>query len=369
MSHPSSRNVVLTAPDEGPERDRGTSSETYVEHYRQLARAVHDAGLMERRRGFYWTMIIGAVLAVVVIMVGVAQLGDTWFQLILAALLGVVMTQFGLLGHEASHQQVFESRGWNRWVGRILAGLCTGLSYGWWIDKHNRHHGNPNRLGRDPDIDSRVLAFTPEAADRRTGLAAVLAKRQGYFFLPLLLLEGLHLHVASIRTLTTKRGLKQRWPELAFLVVRHLSYLAFLFFVLPPGLAVAFLAVQLAVFGFILGGVFAPNHIGMPTVAQGVDLDFLRRQVLMSRNVRGGPLVHFLMGGLEYQIEHHLFPSAPRPNLPRIRMIVRDHCERHGVTYTETSLLEAYRTLLGYLNQVGMKNRDPFTCPLVREYR
>jgi fatty acid desaturase len=370
MSATSSRTNTAAVQDvPGDDPERGRRAETYVDKYQQLAQAVNDAGLMERRRGFYWTMIIGAVLAVVVIMIAVAQLGDSWFQLILAALLGVVLTQFGLLGHEASHQQVFESRGWNRWVGRILAGLFTGLSYGWWMDKHNRHHANPNRLGRDPDIDSRVLAFTPEAADRRTGLAAALAKRQGFFFLPLLLLEGLHLHVASIRILITKPGLKQRWSELAFLVVRHLGYLVFLFVVLPPGLAVAFLAVQVAVFGFILGGVFAPNHIGMPTVGHGAEIDFLRRQVLMSRNVRGGPLVHFFMGGLEYQIEHHLFPSAPRPNLPRIRAIVRDHCERYDVDYTETSLVEAYRTLLGYLNQVGLKNRDPFTCPLVRQFR
>jgi fatty acid desaturase len=89
----------------------------------------------------------------------------------------VVLAQFGFLGHEAAHQQVFNSPKWNQWVGRILAGLCTGLSYGWWMDKHNRHHANPNKEGVDPDVASRVLVFTPEASDRRTGWAAALAKR------------------------------------------------------------------------------------------------------------------------------------------------------------------------------------------------
>jgi fatty acid desaturase len=353
----------------GPEQTERSRAEEYVDQYQQLTQAVNDAGLLERRRGFYWSMIIASVLAVVAILVGVVQLGDTWIQLVLAALLGVVLAQFGFLGHEAAHQQVFQSPGWNRWVGRILAGPFTGLSYGWWMDKHNRHHANPNQVGEDPDIESRVLAFTPEASDRRTGLAAALAKRQGFFFLPLLLFEGWHLHIASIRTLITKPVMRQRWPELAFLVVRHTAYVVFLFVVLPPGLAAAFLAVQVAVFGFVLGGAFAPNHIGMPTVANTAEIDFLRRQVLMSRNVRGGFLIHFFMGGLEYQIEHHLFPSAPRPNLPAIRRIVRDYCERFDVAYTETSLVQAYRTLLAYLNQVGLKNRDPFRCPLVREYR
>jgi fatty acid desaturase len=357
-------------PDRHSERtEHRTRAERYVEQYQELTQAVNDAGLMGRRYGFYCVMITTAVLATGAILVGVVYLGDSWYQLILAALLGVVMAQFGFLGHEAAHQQVFNSPRWNQWVGRILAGLCTGLSYGWWMDKHNRHHANPNKVGDDPDVESRVLVFTPEASDRRTGLTAALARRQGFYFLPLLFFEGWSLHVASIRALTTRPALRQRWPELAFLIVRHVSYLVFLFVVLSPGLAAAFVAVQVGVFGFLLGGAFAPNHIGMPTVPRDADIDFLRRQVLMSRNVRGGFVIHFFLGGLEYQIEHHLFPSAPRPNLPQIRTIVRDYCERYAGTYTETSLVQAFATLLAYLNQVGLKNRDPFTCPLVRQYR
>ena len=67
-------------------------------------------------------------------------------------------------------------------------------------------------------------------------------------------------------------------------------------------------------------------------------LDFLRRQVLMSRNVRGGLVVDFAMGGLNYQIEHHLFPSMPRPTLQAVRPIVREYCRDHDVTYTEVGL-------------------------------
>jgi fatty acid desaturase len=66
--------------------------------------------------------------------------------------------------------------------------------------------------------------------------------------------------------------------------------------------------VQLAVFGLYMGASFAPNHIGMPLVSPKLRLDFLRRQVLMSRNISGGPLISVFMGGLNYQIEHHLFP-------------------------------------------------------------
>lgn len=341
----------------------------YVDAFHQLTAKANDAGLMRRRRGFYWTMISLWVLATGAILVAVALLGDTWWQLVLAALLGVVMAQLAFLGHEAAHQQMFASRSWNEWTSRIIAGLFNGLSYGWWVDKHGRHHANPNKERDDPDVRSQVLSFTPDSTDERTGLAARLARHQGYYFLPLLFFEGFSLHVSSFRAIFTGDDVRYRWTEILFVGVRVLGYLTFLFVVLPPGMAAAFVAVQVAVFGFLLGGAFSPNHIGMPTVPHDAEIDFLRRQIHMSRNVRGGPLVHFLMGGLEYQVEHHLFPMAPRPNLPALQKLVRAYCAESGIPYTETTLVGAFRTIIAYLNQVGLKNRDPYTCPLVRRYR
>jgi fatty acid desaturase len=341
----------------------------YAEAFHQLTAEVNDAGLMRRRYGFYWTRMLGWTIAAGAILVGVALLGDTWWQLVLAGLLGVVMAQFAFLGHEAAHQQIFASRGWNEWTARVIAGLLNGLSYGWWVNKHSTHHANPNKERADPDVRSGVLSFTPDVTDQRTGLAARLARYQGYYFLPLLFFEGFSLHVSSFRAIFAGKDVSHRWTEILFVGVRVLGYLAFLFVVLPPGMAIAFVLVQVGVFGFLLGGAFSPNHIGMPTVPHDADIDFLRRQIYMSRNVRGGPLVHFFMGGLEYQVEHHLFPMAPRPNLPALQRLVRRYCAEHGITYTETSLGEAFRTIIAYLNQVGLKNRDPYTCPLVRRYR
>jgi fatty acid desaturase len=132
---------------------------------------------------------------------------------------------------------------------------------------------------------------------------------------------------------------------------------------------VAFVAVNLGLFGVLLGGAFAPNHIGMPIVPAAARPDFLRRQVLMSRNITGGPVVGFFMGGLNHQIEHHLFPSMPRPGLKRARALVRAHCQENGITYAEASLRQAYRVIIRYLNTVSQGDRDPFQCPLVALYR
>ncbi len=75
------------------------------------------------------------------------------------------------------------------------------------------------------------------------------------------------------------------------------------------------------------------------------------------------------MGGLNYQIEHHLFPNMPRPNLSKVQPMVRAHCARHGVPYTETSLWRSYAIVVRYLNEVGLAARDPFECPVVAGYR
>lgn len=351
-------------------RARGTGAAArYTNIYTELQTQVKDHDLLRRRYGFYWSMLIGSTLVLGAIGFLVAWLGDSWFQLIVAAALGALMAQFGFLGHEAAHQQMFKSRRWNEWIGRIVSGLFTGLSYGWWMNKHNLHHGFPNQEDKDPDIKSEVLAFTPAAAATRTGFRAEVAKRQGYLFFPLLLLEGLNLHFASIKTITGKQKLKHRWSEATFVGVRLIGYVAIMFILLPPGMAAAFLGVQLAVFGFLLGAAFAPNHKGMPIVPRGTKVDFFRRQTLMSRNITGGYFVDFFMGGLNYQIEHHLFPSMPRPNLRAAQKLVKAFCAEKDVTYTEKTLLQSYGIVMRYLNQVGLKERDPFTCPLVQLYR
>lgn len=341
----------------------------HVASFLDLAEKVNDAGLMRRCYGFYWRRILFWTLSIIGVLIGVALLGDSWWQLIFAVLLGLAMSQLGFISHEAAHQEIFLSRKWNEWTSRVIAGLFIGLSYGWWVDKHGRHHANPNKERSDPDVGSGVFSLTPENTDKRTGLAAKLARYQGWYFLPLLPFEGFSLHFSSVKAILTAPRIRHRWAEILFVGIRLIGIPVYLFIVLPFWVALAFIFVQTLAFGLLLGGAFAASHIGMPTVPHDVKLDFLRRQVHMSRNIRGNRVVHFLMGGLQYQVEHHLFPRTPRPNLPALQKLVREHCAHHRIPYSETTLGEAYGIIIRYLNQVGLRNHDPYTCPLVLQYR
>ena len=354
-----------TEPAARSPRERATSDFTV------LTQQVHAAGLMRRRYGYYWSKLLVAALALSGWTVGFVWLGESWWQLANAVVLALVLTQVAFLGHDAAHRQIFASGRWNDWTSLVVTNLFVGISHGWWRGKHNRHHAAPNKEGADPDIALTAVAMTPAMATRHTNrLLAWLTARQGWYFFPLLCLEGLSLHVSGVRRVLDRRtAAERRWVEAAFLAVRLGGLLALVFWVLPPGMAVAFLAVQLGVFGFYLGAAFAPNHIGMPLVSARLKLDFLRRQVLVSRNISGGRAMSVLMGGLDLQIEHHLFPSMARPHLRKVAPLVRAHCATIGVPYTQTTLLQSYGQVTRYLNTVGLKGRDPFLCPLVAQRR
>jgi fatty acid desaturase len=236
------------------------------------------------------------------------------------------------------------------------------------MSKHTRHHANPNRMGKDPDIEFDTISFTEESAGTQRGLLRWITQRQGWLFFPLLLLEGLNLHVTSIRSLFERRAVPGRMLELGLIAARFGLYLGVVFWVLPLGMAFAFLGVQLAVFGVYMGASFAPNHKGMPIVPADAKLDFLSKQVLTSRNITGR-WTSPLMGGLNHQVEHHLFPSMPRPHLAKAREIVREHCRTLGIPYTETTLMRSYGIVRRYLTSVGLAARDPIDCPAAAELR
>ncbi|MEO7122763.1 MAG: acyl-CoA desaturase [Lacisediminihabitans sp.] len=337
--------------------------------YSALLRTVRDAGLLKRRPGFYIMMFSILTTALGGAVTGFILLGDSWYQLLIAGAVGILLTQYAFLAHEAAHRAVFTSGKLNDLVGRMLANLFVGISYSWWMTKHSRHHANPNILGKDPDIERDFVSFVPEDAAKARGLYAWATQRQGYLFFPALMLEGINLHILGFKTVFGRGRVEKRWLEITMLVTRISAYLAVIFLFLPLGMAFAFVGVQLAVFGVYMGATFAPNHKGMPILPHDSKVDFLRRQVLTSRNIRGNWAMDTFMGGLNYQIEHHLFPNMPRPHLAKAQEIAKEYCSTHEVHYTETSLVESYGIVVKYLNRVGLAaGGDPFDCPAATQF-
>jgi len=340
-----------------------------ISSFSSLLSDVKGAGLLARARVFYISVFTTLVLALGGAIAGFVLLGDSWFQLIIAGVLGIIFTQFAFLGHEASHRQVFESGRANDRIGRTLSSGLVGISYSWWMNKHTRHHANPNTVGKDPDIEVDTVSFLEEDAANARGIRAFITKHQGAFFIPLLVFEGLNLHVKSFGHIFGKGKVDNRALEITMIAVRMAIFMGAVFWVLPVGMGFAFIGVQLAVFGVYMGASFAPNHIGMEVIPAGTKMDFLSKQVRTSRNIRGGHFMTIFMGGLNHQVEHHLFPSMARPHLAAARRLVREVCLREGIPYTETSLTRAYQQVIAYMQRVGMYSGASFECPVAADYR
>jgi fatty acid desaturase len=289
--------------------------------YAALSRRVRRAGLLDRRLRYYGWKIALTALALAAGWTAFAILGDSWWQLGTAVFLAVVFAQIGFIGHDAGHHQVFRTRRANYVLGVLCGNLAIGLSYGWWTSKHNRHHAHPNTEDADPDIMLSVLAFSGARALASRRIQRLIFRYQAYLLVPMLFLEAISLHAASIRAMT-RRACRNRAWEAALLGVQAGGYLAAIFLVLPPVKAVVFIVVQQGLFGFYLGCSFAPNHKGMPV-----------------------------------QIEHHLFPSMPRPSLRRSQALVAAFCAEHDVPYCETTLLGSYAQALRHLNATGKLTR------------
>jgi len=130
---------------------------------------VRETGLLRRARWFY--ILVGAAIAVAFggAITGFILLGDSWFQLLIAGALGILFTQVAFLSHEAAHRQILATGPANDRLARVL-GAVVGMSYSWWDSKHSRHHANPNRVGKDPDIEVDTISFLEEDAAQARGL-------------------------------------------------------------------------------------------------------------------------------------------------------------------------------------------------------
>jgi fatty acid desaturase len=348
------------APDENPAPPvrKESAPRSLPNQYAELKRLIKQRGLLDLQPAYFAgkSLLTLGLLAVGLTLLLI--LDNLWLQLLNAAYLAIVFVQISLIAHDMGHRQFFFRASWkNDWLTLILGNLLLGISRQWWIDKHNDHHGHPNQLDVDPDVDIPLLAFEEEQALDKRGLARVVVKYQGALIFPLSILQGLSMHRSSIQFLIEKRA-KGTLAEALFMGAHFVVYFGLLFSVLEPLQALLFIAVHRGLFGTYMVSIFAPNHKAMPLLERDSKVDFLRRQVLTRRNVIAHPITDFWYGGLNYQIEHHLFPRLPRNKLREAQPIIRDFCRDNSIAYHETSVLQSYREILQHLHEVGAPLRE-----------
>jgi fatty acid desaturase len=312
------------------------------DEFRDLLDLVRQSGLLTKQPVYYRRKILLNLALLVSAFLLINRFRNPWAELCNAAFLAFVFAQVGFIVHDAGHQEIFSGPNGNEVIGLIHSNLLLGFSYSWWLHKHHHHHCSPNHVTADPDVDIPLFAFTKDQAAGKRGLARLTVKYQHFCFFPLSLFEAFVLKVDSVRFLMDNR-VAHPVIEVSFLILHACCFLGLLYLLLGWPHAILFFVAQQMFLGLYLTLIFAPNHQGMPLLQGGAAVNFLREQVLTSRNIKKHPGIDYCTGGLTCQIEHHLFPTIPTNKLREVQKIVRSYCESHGVPYHETSLVQSFR--------------------------
>src|SRR6185369_11998960 len=242
-----------------------------------------------------------------------------------------------------------------RWIndlwGQISMTLICGMSFGYWRSRHNRHHAHCQEVDGDPDMHFGVLfSVYPHSDNWKTAFGRFFLRVQKWAFWPLASLYWVSLRYDGIRDLF------QRPKETK--VDRFLIPLHWVLLLVVPGLifgwtaAIAAYVTMSCLSSLMTASVFIPNHIGMRRLHDGEKLNYLEQQVTTSRNIANPRLLDFYYGGLNSQIEHHLFPRVAHNRYRAMRPFVRAFCEARGISYHESSLYRALAAVGGHLGDM-----------------
>jgi len=302
----------------------------------ELKAEVRRAGLLER------VPVRGSVEMIAIILsLGVAfVMLPHWHPLLLALFLTVVLTRAVFVSHDILHLQYFKNKKLSFWLSYPFSALILSNSSSWWDHKHNvNHHTWCNVVEKDEDIRALDGAFTPH----HRGNSPFIRK-----YKYLLFWGAMFFMYPAFIAQSYKFVLKRRhYGELALMLMHWPLIWGTIFYTLPFGSALTlFVSLYLLLSAWLAFG-FITNHLGCEVfdLEQSRDMSWMEIQMRGSRSLRGGRFVHWFYGGLNTQIEHHLFPRAPRFNLLRVQQMTREFARKHGIDYFETTPMEAYRQI------------------------
>lgn len=256
-----------------------------------------------------------------------------------ALFFGFITVQWGMLGHDLSHKQVFASDKLNAFFGTVAWGLFSGLSQQKWYERHNSHHKHPNQIGKDPDLDIPFHFSKAQRAFPLGFLERIFLPKQHIIFFMVLPVVYLSYIRASFAHIFHTFGLV-RFFELLLIAVHFAAVFYFIFFSLPVLVAVMFTLMYVLTTGLYMGLVFAPNHKGLDILPPESAFVWTN-QILLTRNLPPSAMTTFLFGGLNFQIEHHLFPSVSRFKQRNARSFVKTYCATEGLSHIERTWVES----------------------------
>eukprot|EP00607_Mallomonas_marina_P011009 CAMPEP_0182419404 /NCGR_PEP_ID=MMETSP1167-20130531/3874_1 /TAXON_ID=2988 /ORGANISM="Mallomonas Sp, Strain CCMP3275" /LENGTH=468 /DNA_ID=CAMNT_0024594325 /DNA_START=53 /DNA_END=1459 /DNA_ORIENTATION=- len=354
----------------------------FMKGYRELRAKMIAAGLFQASYLFYVYKFMTNVTLLSASILCVTLSNSFTVHMVGALLLALFWQQCGWLAHDFLHHQVFKNRMYGDLMGIIVGDLFQGFSVAWWKSKHNTHHAVPNlhesspeSHDGDPDIDTMpILAWTLRMAEtaKSSKIGRMMIMWQAVLYFPVLLFARLAwAHQSwvfvfggigqwSVKGASLDRKqIKYPLLEKLALILHHASLFYLLSF-MPVCHAIPFFALSQGLCGLFLAIVFGLGHNGMAVYPANERPDFWKLQVTTTRNVTSTPFVDWFCGGLQYQVDHHLFPMVPRNNLKAVHVLVESFCKEHEVSYHEADMWVGTKEVLNHLNQVSAEFIEHF---------
>lgn len=323
-----------------------------VKAYIKLRQDVTRQGILDRAYGYYAVLICVTFFGLFLSAYMIVTTPISFFLLVWCVLFALFSVQVGGLIHDAGHRAIAKTTKVNDLLGNIFGAIVV-VGYQAWNINHNKHHAHTNQEDQDPDLELPLHGFTKRQYNRQKGLWKIIRKYQVYSFYPLRSLAVFNYRLSNINYLKKEKKRTILWIAFIWFVGIYVWFvLPFIVFSFPKALFI-FLFVHIPT-GFYLSNVFAPNHKGMPQIPKNVKISFIEHQIMTSRNIYGNWLTDYIFMGLNYQIEHHLFPNCPRNKLKLITPYVLEVCKKMNMEYTQTSIIESNKIILASLQKVAL---------------
>lgn len=333
--------------------------EDYVDHdinkdFRKLKETAVKMGLFEPSYTFYTLMVAQILLLHAAAYLVLALLGVSFWTVLASVMIyATAQTQLGWTQHDFGHLSVFKESKWNHAFHHFLITFLKGASSSWWNHMHYQHHAKPNVINKDPDVRVDVLFVVGDtmpvdvAKERKKSMP--FNKQHKYFFAigPPLLYPVYFQFMLFRHTIVRKL-----WPEfclcLSYYILNAYLYTPLLGF----GGAFLYYFVMRCIESHWFTWVSQSNHIPMNIKVDEAS-PWLKLQMNATCDIEKSAFNDWFTGHLNFQIEHHLFPTMPRHNLYKIAPLVKSLCEKHGVPYTVKPLWQAFKDIVTSLKHSG----------------
>ena len=317
------------------------SAAKYPDIFDELKAEVKAAGLLKRVPIRGTIEMIATLLSMVLVYVIVVNWSTSGLHIGGAIFLGlfmaIIFTRAVFISHDILHTQYFKKKSLSFKLSYPFSAFILSNSSSWWDFKHNvNHHTWCNVPEKDEDILAMDGAFAPNYKGNKAWLRSskyLVFWGSMFFMYPAFIIQ--------LYNFAIKRG---KWGEMFMMLLHWPVVWGPVFYFLPFSEAITvFLTLNFVLSPWLAFG-FITNHLGCEVFEKDESEDFtwMELQMRTSRSLSGGAFVHWFYGGLNTQIEHHLFPKAPRFNLLKVQKMTKDFAEKNNIFYFETSPIGAY---------------------------